>query len=180
MSIKNTPVKFGLISKLLHWTMAILLVGLFSIGLYMTGLDYYDPLYHSLPWWHKSFGLLVMGLLIFRYVWKLINKTPQPLRTHKKWEVFLAHILQNIFYGLILLIGISGYLISTAKGKSIEFFKLFEMPALLSEINEGIADLIGEAHELLAILLAVLVVLHGLAAVKHHFIDKDETLKRML
>ena len=180
MSIKNTKETFGLISKSLHWLMAILLTGLLTLGLYMTGLDYYDPLYHSLPWWHKSFGLLTLFLLLVRFIWKLSNPKPKPLNTHKKWEIGLAHLIQNVFYGLILCIAISGYFISTSKGKGIEFFTLFKVPAITAELEESFADLIGNAHQIMAISLAVLVVLHALAALKHHFIDKDETLKRML
>lgn len=178
--IKNSNQNFGSVSKLLHWSMAIILTGLFAVGLYMTELDYYDPLYHSLPWWHKSFGLLTLFLLLLRFAWKLGNTEPKPLETHKKWEISLAHLIKRIFYLMILLIGISGYFISTAKGKGIEFFNWFEIPALTAELEEERADLIGEAHEIMAISLAILVVLHALAAFKHHFIDKDETLKRMV
>ena len=180
MQISNTKKRFGLISKALHWSMAILLTALFAVGLYMTELDYYDPLYHSLPWWHKSIGLLTIMLLLLRMVWKLINTTPETLVTHKNWEVFLAKLIQRLFYFLILLIGISGYLISTAKGKGIEFFNFFEISAITPALEEGRADLIGEIHEILAITLIVLAVLHATAALKHHFIDKDETLKRMI
>ncbi len=184
MALKNTQESFGFISKFLHWLMAFLLVGLFAVGLYMTELDYYDSLYHTLPWWHKSIGLLVIWLLIFRFTWKMINPMPKALESHKKWEVSLAHILQKIFYVLILLIGFSGYFISTATGKSIEFFTLFEVPAMpfmiLKPLEEESVDLIGEVHEILAITLIVFAVLHGMAALKHHFIDKDETLKRMI
>jgi cytochrome b561 len=145
----------------------------------MTELDYYDALYHTLPWWHKSFGLLVIGLLLFRFLWRFSNPEPQPLSTHKNWEVFLAQIIQKLFYGLILLIGLSGYFISTAKGKGIDFFGWFEIPAITQAIKGERADLVGEIHELLAITLFVLALLHAAAALKHHFIDKDETLKRM-
>ena len=180
MPLKNTQESFGFISKFLHWLMAFLLIGLFAVGLYMTELDYYDSLYHTLPWWHKSIGLLVIGLLVFRFIWKMINPVPKVLESHKKWEVSLAHILQKIFYGLILLIGVSGYFISTAKGKGIEFFTLFEVPAVTQALEEDRADLIGEVHEILAITLIIFAVLHAMAALKHHFIDKDETLKRMI
>lgn len=179
MIIRNTQESFGLMSKALHWLMAVLIAGLFAVGLYMTELGYYDSLYHTLPWWHKSIGLLVIGLLIFRYIWKMISPMPKALGSHKKWEVSLAHILQKIFYGLILLIGFSGYLISTAKGKSIEFFTLFEVPAITQSLEEDRADLVGEVHEILAITLIVFAMLHAMVALKHHFIDKDETLKRM-
>lgn len=178
--LKNSNETFGVISILLHWLMAILLMGLFALGLYMTGLDYYDPLYHTAPWWHKSFGLLVMALLLFRFIWKVSNPEPEALKTHKKWAVFLANIIQKIFYLMIFLIGISGYFISTAKGKGIEFFNLLEVPAITQALDEDRADLIGEVHEVLAIMLIVLAILHGAAALKHHFVDKDKTLLRML
>ncbi len=179
MIIKNTNESFGLVSKSLHWVMAIILTGLFTVGLYMTGLEYYDPLYHRLPWWHKSFGLLTIFLLLLRFLWRQLNPLPNPLSTHKKWEITLAGVIQKSFYFLILLIGASGYFIATAKGKGIEFFSFFKVSAITEELTEERADLIGNAHEFMAILLAVLVVLHALAAIKHHFIDKDETLHRM-
>jgi cytochrome b561 len=178
--IKNTETAFGSVSKILHWSMAILLTVLFIMGLYMTRLDYYDPLYHSLPWWHKSIGLFVLMLLLIRVVWKLFNPHPSSMKTHKQWENSLAHFIQPLFYLLIFFIGLSGYFIATAKGKGIEFFNFFEIPAITTEIKEENADLIGNAHEIMAILLALLVVLHALGALKHHFIDKDKTLMRML
>ena len=178
--VKNTSQQFGLISIGLHWLMALLLTGLFAVGLYMTSLDYYDPLYHRLPWWHKSIGLLIIMLLLVRVVWTLNNVHPDPLKNHKVWEVSLAKGIQYGFYGLILLIGISGYLISTAKGKGIEFFTLFDVPAVTQGVAEETADLIGNAHLIMAWMLASLVVLHAAAALKHHFMDKDNTLKRML
>lgn len=178
--LKNTTKKFGLVSIALHWLMAIILTGLFVLGLYMTSLDYYDPLYHSLPWWHKSFGLLLLILLILRFIWKISNPKPEALKTHKQWEIKLAHLIQSAFYVLILLTIILGYLISTAKGKGVEFFTLFEFPAITEVIDEEIVDMIGNAHLVMALLLATLVVLHAAAALKHHFLDKDETLKRMI
>jgi len=178
--LKNTRQCFGLVSITLHWLMAVLLISLFVMGLYMTSLDYYDPLYHRLPWWHKSLGLLTVFLLIVRFIWKLLNTAPEPLETHKTWEIFIAHLLQQVFYVLIALIGVAGYLISTSKGKSIDFFNGFEVPAIIGDVEESTADLFGSAHEMLAYVLAALVLLHAAAAVKHHFIDKDKTLKRML
>lgn len=180
MDINNTPESFGMISKALHWSMALLLIVLFVMGLYMTGLDYYDPLYHSLPWWHKSIGLLTLMLLLLRILWKVSNTQPKALSTHQPWETFLAKLIQTFFYFLILLIGMSGYLISTAKGKGIAFFNLFEVPPISQALEEGRADLIGNLHQILAITLIVFAALHAAAALKHHFIDKDETLKRMI
>jgi cytochrome b561 len=178
--LKNTSQQFGLVSIGLHWLMALLLTGLFAVGLYMTSLDYYDPLYHRLPWWHKSIGLGVILLLLVRFVWKIINPRPAALASHKTWEVRLAHSIQNLFYGVILLMGVSGYLISTAKGKGIAFFGFFDVPAVTKEIAEETADMMGNVHLLMAWGLVCLVILHAAAALKHHFIDKDNTLKRMI
>jgi cytochrome b561 len=178
--LNNTKTGYGLISQSLHWLMALLLTILFVMGLYMTSLDYYDPLYHSLPWWHKSIGLFIFILLLKRLLWKAINPQPAPIKTHQKWERIIAGLTHKLFYLLIFSIALSGYFISTAKGKSIEFFNLFEIPALSTSLEEDTASLIGNAHEIMAISLAALVVLHALGALKHHFIDKDNTLKRMI
>ena len=176
--IRNTSTAYGSVTIALHWLMALLMFSLFAVGLYMTDLGYYDSLYHILPWWHKSIGLLVMGLLLFRIIWKVSNPKPTALPTHKPWEVTLATWIHRVLYLLIFLIGISGYLISTAKGKGIEFFDWFEVPAFL-ELSADATDLVGEIHFYLAWSLILLAVAHAAAALKHHFIDRDDTLKHM-
>ena len=180
LKIKNTTTQYGLIAIILHWIMAVILTGLFSVGLYMTTLDYYDPLYHTLPEWHKSFGLLTLLLLIVRYIWKLRNVKPDVINTLHRHEMLLASLTHNLFYLLILSIGISGYLMSTAEGKSIEFFSVINISAVTHDVSNNMQEYIGDTHLILAILLSVLVLLHMLAALKHHFIDKDSTLKRMI
>ena len=149
------------------------------MGLYMTSLDYYDSLYHSLPYWHKSFGILAILLLLIRFFWRIKNIKPDVITTQKNYEVFMAHFVQNIFYILILFIGITGYLIATAKGKGIEFFYVMEIPAVSRLTDESVVDLAGEIHLTMAVLFSILVLLHASAALKHHFIDRDNTLKRM-
>jgi cytochrome b561 len=155
--------------------MAIALISLFAAGLYMTDLTYYDSLYHILPWWHKSFGLLMLILLVFRVLWIFINPKPQPLSTHTPWEKKLAAISHQLLYLLILILGISGYLISTAKGKGVELFDWFEIPAI-TELTSAEIDLLGDVHFYLAWALIILAALHAMAALKHHFIDRDKTL----
>lgn len=173
--IRNTNKAYGLISAILHWGMAAALVSLFAAGLYMTELTYYDSLYHVVPWWHKSIGLLMLALLIIRIFWILSNPKPQPLSSHKPWERALAKHSHRLLYLLVLVLCISGYLISTAKGKGIEFFNWFEVPALV-ELNADKTDFIGEIHFYLAWTLIIMATLHAAAALKHHFIDRDKTL----
>ena len=80
--------------------------------------------------------------VVFRFIWISANPKVLALASHKKWEVLLAGVLQKLLYGLFLLIGVSGYFISTAKGKGVEFFKLFEVKVLPLTLDEGRADLI--------------------------------------
>lgn len=177
MHIKNTTHHYGLIAILLHWVLAIVFIGLFVLGFWMVGLDYYSTWYHDAPAIHKSIGVLAVSLMLLRFFWKLSN--PQPNGLDKPLLNTLAHVVHGLFYLLILLLGLSGYLISTAEGDSIFVFDWFELPALLTPF-EGQADLAGLIHEWVAYVFIGTVVLHALAALKHHFIDRNETLKRML
>jgi len=176
--IRNTQTRYGAIAILLHWIMAALVFSLFATGLYMTDLGYYDSLYHVMPWWHKSFGLLVMGLLILRILSRSSDVRPVHLATHKSWEVKIASWIHRILYLLIFIIGISGYLISTAKGKGIEVFGWFEIPSF-TELSADNTDRVGDIHFYLAWSLILLAAAHAGAALKHHFIDRDDTLKHM-
>jgi cytochrome b561 len=159
--------------------MTAILIALFSAGLYMTDLDYYDGLYHIIPWWHKSFGLLVLALLVLRLIWNLFNPKPVHLSTHKAWEKKAASIIHFLLYLLIFIICVSGYLISTSQGDGIEFFGWFDVPSAL-ELNADNTDLAGEVHFYLAWTLIVLAAIHAVAALKHHFIDRDDTLNNMI
>lgn len=159
--------------------MAILILGQFPLGLYMTSLDYYHPWYHSAPWWHKSFGLLTFVLLLVRISWRLTQPQPAPLATLSVREIRIAAVVHRLFYLLLLLLCLSGYLISTAEGRGIEFFDWFEVPALINGI-EGQEDTAGAVHLALAITLISLAAVHIAAALKHHFHNGDATLKRML
>ena len=179
MYIRNTTKYYGLPAIALHWLMAILILVLFPLGLFMTSLDYYHPWYHSAPWWHKSFGLLTFLLLLVRAGWRLSQQQPAPLATLSVAEVRIAAVVHRLFYLLLLLLCLSGYLISTAQGRGIEFFGWFEAPAFISGIK-GQEDIAGAAHLALAISLISLVAVHMAAALKHHFYNGDATLRRML
>lgn len=179
MYLKNSKDGFGVISILLHWIMAVIIIGLFILGKYMLSLDYYDPNYHVFPWWHKSFGLLIVFLLIFRLIWKSINTIVIPLTHHKKIEIYFAKVVQLLLYILLVLCCISGYMISTADAVGVSFFDLFEVPATLAK-GEQQTEWAQEIHYYSTYGLIILASFHMLGALKHHFIDKDVTLKRIL
>ncbi len=179
MKLTNTIKNYGLSAIILHWFMAIIIIGLFFLGEYMVDLDYYDQWYHQAPWWHKSIGLSLFTLLIIRLALKLGTIAPAPLITYKKWEIFLAKITHLLFYFLLLTICISGYFVATAKGAGIDVFSWFEVPSIM-QLNEKNTDLFAYIHEITTKILVILFLLHTGAAIKHHFFNHDRTLTRML
>ena len=177
--LKNTQQKYGLIAKVIHWLVALTVIGLFAVGLWMVELDYYSAWYTKAPYYHKSVGIVLAMIMLFRLAWKFANISPNPVSNHSAREVLGAKIAHWLFYILILMMIISGYLISTADDRSIEVFGVFEVPALGS-VFENQEDTAGLIHEWLAYVLIALASFHALAALKHHVLDKDDTLKRML
>lgn len=174
---RNTNQGWGLISILLHWILAIVIIGLFILGWWMTGLGYYDPWYNLGPWWHRSLGMLVLFATLMRLVWRLVNPTPRALG--HPFERVAAHLGHLALYVLMLVVLVSGYLISTADGKGIAVFDWFTVPALISDLPDQ-ASLAGEVHWYSALALMVLAAGHAAAALKHHFIDRHPVLKRMI
>ncbi len=177
--IKNNQHEYGIANKLFHWLIALHVIGLFALGFWMIDLTYYSEWYQTAPFLHESFGLLLTFIFISKLLSYFVNPLPQPLLNHSAIEIKLATIAKWSLNGLILLILISGFLISTADFRAINVFNLFEIPPLF-EAFESQAKLSGSIHKWGAYILIGLVILHFFGALKHHFIDKDKTLKRML
>ena len=176
--LKNSSSSYGSVSIALHWLMALGFIALYALGWWMVELDYYDSWYHRAPDLHKSIGISLAALMLLRLFWNRLQPRPQDLGDHATLNR-IAHALHNLFYLLVLLLLVSGYLISTAKGKSIEIFQFVSIPALLPGSDER-GELAGDIHEILANLFIALAALHAGAALKHHFLDRDATLIRML
>ena len=175
---EQTEQGYSRLARVLHWVSAVAIVGLFALGLWMVGLDYEHAWYDAAAHYHESVGILTAVLLVFRLLWRLL--TPQPsLSSMSVWEKSAARAAHAVMYGLCIAIFVSGYLIPTADGRSIPVFSWFSVPALGS-FHHLQADIAGTLHYYLAIGLIGLVVVHALAACKHHFVDKDDTLKKML
>jgi cytochrome b561 len=175
----NTKSSYGKVTIGLHWLMAIVIFGMFGLGLYMVELTYYDRLYKTLPFIHKSIGITLAIVFVFRICWRLVNPTPDAISTLTSFERLASKVVHRAFYGWITFIIISGYLISTADNSGINVFDLFEVPATITSIPEQ-EDTAGLAHKILTYSMITLVVLHAAAALKHHFINRDDTLRRML
>ena len=179
MNYKDTTRSYGLISVLFHWITAVLVAGLFGIGWYMVELTYYDRLYNVLPHWHKSVGMLFVLILFLRVFWRLLAGKPEALASHRRHELIAAPLVQWTMQLLLVVIVVSGYLIPTAAGRPIDVFDWFSVPALISDLrNQEVHS--GLVHRYASYVLVAVVLLHVTAALKHHFMDKDSTLERML
>ncbi len=177
--IKNSAQGYGLVAIILHWLIALVVIGLFTLGLWMTGLTYYDDWYKRAPDIHKGIGILLFLAMLGRVVWRGINVVPNAEPGVSLLQRRLAHAAHLLLYLLLFALMASGYLISTADGRSIDVFGLFAVPALVSDIP-NLEDTAGKVHWYLALGLIALASLHALAALKHHFIDRDRTLEKIL
>lgn len=161
---------------MLHWLMALMIIGLFALGLYM----------HELPFslqklklysWHKWTGITVFVLVLARLYWRKRNPPP-PMTVIPPWQQWAAHYGHITLYTLMLIVPLSGWLMSSAKGVQTVWFGVVPLPDLLAK-NEGTGELLESVHKYLNYLFMVIVAGHLAAALQHHFLHKDDTLKKM-
>ena len=179
MHWRNDQQHWGLVAIFLHWTIACATLALFGLGLWMTGLDYYDLWYRKAPDLHRSAGILLSLAVIARLLWRWLTPVPQALPSHRRWELIASATSHTLLYLLPLALAVSGYLISTADERAIAVFNWFEIPATYTGIEQQ-EEVMGDVHEILAWGLIGLVAVHTLGAIKHHVVDRDTTLTRML
>jgi len=176
MQIRNSKNHFGIIAISLHWIIAILIIGLLALGLYMVTLPI-NLQKLKLYGWHKEYGFLVLFLAIFRIVWRLGNQMPDlalPLL-----ERIAARSMHWAFYVFMFAMPITGWLITSSAGLPASFFGLFTLPNLVAA-DEHNRALFEWVHQWLGYALIAAIALHTAAALKHHFINKDDILRRML
>ncbi|KAA0978326.1 cytochrome b [Pseudomonas sp. ANT_H12B] len=179
MQLRNSSSRYGWVSIFMHWGVALVVFGLFALGLWMVGLDYYSVWRKDAPDLHKSIGLVLLAVMVLRVLWRFISPPPPVLESYNRTTRIGAKFGHSFLYLSLFAVMITGYLISTADGVGIPVFGLFEVPALVSGLPDQ-ADTAGVIHFYLAWALVIFSGLHALAALKHHFIDRDATLTRML
>jgi len=179
MKLFNTTTTYGAVHIVLHWLVAISVIGLFALGVWMVELGYYDPWYNRAPAVHKAFGIVLVVVMLIRLVWRWANGVPEPEPGVRRWETRAAHGVHAVLYIGVFSAIISGYLIATAKGAPVAVFDLFSVPATIHGLHRQ-EDLAGEFHYYITYGLIGLAALHALAALKHHLIDRNATLLRML
>jgi cytochrome b561 len=167
----------------LHWTIALLVIGNVAGGLYMSNLfDSQQPELMAegaeIAGFHKPVGLLILALTLWRLVLRL-REDFIPLPGHMKgWEIVLARFTHVGFYVVLLVLPLTGWAFAVTSERPLSFFGLFDVPIL--PITDAARGVLHEVHENAGMLAAALIVLHVLGALKHHFLDRDDVLARML
>ena len=176
---RNNLDEYGWISIALHWIAAIAIIGLFGLGLWMTSLPYTHSWYTLGPHIHESVGVLLIALIAIRLMWRFTDTTPEFEPHMRPWERLAASGAHWTMYALMVVVLLSGYLIPTADGSWISVFGWFETPPVELGVERQ-ADIAGWIHYWGAWALIVIAGFHTLAALKHHFINRDRTLKKIL
>lgn len=179
MAIKNTESTYGSVAKLLHWIIALFIIAILAIGSLMGSIEnnkIADVLYSI----HKSMGLTVLALMLIRVLWRFINPQPSIGNHIPKWQRGAAKASHFLLYALFVAMPINGWIMSTAAGHIPNYFWLFQLPAPGISHNKPFAHLNGDIHYILAWTVFAFIMLHIAAAIKHHVINKDNVLMRMM
>lgn len=178
MPLRSSKNRWSTVSISLHWLMALLIAALFMLG-WMASTWHLSPLKLKLFVWHKSLGLVVLGLVLVRIFWRLIAARPAWPSAMSMLERKLASIAHGLLYLLMVAMPLSGWLINSAANIPFRMFGLVRIPQLVAA-DESMRALAETAHLALFWLFVAVLVLHIAAALKHHFVDKDEVLRAML
>lgn len=173
MNLRYTRTAIGL-----HWLMAVMIIGTFSVGLYMHDLPL-SPFKLKIYSWHKWTGVILALLLLLRLGWKLGHRPPPLAPDMPRWQQLAASSTHHLLYALMLAIPLSGWLMSSALGFQTVVFGVLPLPDLLAK-NKELGEVLKTVHMSLNFSMAALVVAHVGAALKHHFVNRDDTLQRML
>jgi cytochrome b561 len=177
MSLRSDNRQWGSMAKFFHWIVALGILGNGVWGLLMTDMS---PSMSKINIYalHKSIGLTVLALFLLRVVWRLYDRAP-PDEPAPQWQRMAAHATHVLLYVFALALPLSGWMYNSLHGYHLQWFKLFKLPDLAAK-NEELAHTVRDVHEYLFYLLLLVLIGHVGAAVKHHFFDQDNVLRRML
>lgn len=178
MPIRNTVERWGAVAKSLHWLVAALVVTQFVLANIAENLPLGVEKIATLAR-HKSIGITILGLAVLRLLWRLYDRRPAAAAPPGSWTLRIARFTHGAMYLLLFAVPLAGWIMSSARNFPVSWFNLWQLPDLVAA-NDATYRAAHEVHEILATSLGVLALLHVAAALKHHFIDHDEVLRRML
>lgn len=169
------PVRYPALTRWLHRLIALLMLSMIGLGWYISGLEYEDPGYQFLRQLHRTVGLLLFPLgLAHLYAYACLPRPAMVAMPPK--QLLLARLAHYFLLYVVIAIPVAGYLMS---GDKLVILGGYQVPAIV-ELSKDVRKTLFEVHELLAWMTLLVVIVHAAAALKHHFIDKDDTLKKML
>ena len=179
MSLKNTAQKYGSVTKYLHWIITLAIVTqLFLVW----SREFITNKSLSIEFilLHKSLGMVILMLVILFLCWHLMNRKPAYPVKMARWEKIAAHSIQGVMMLLLLAMPITGWMMATAASKNVNLFGMGIIPMPGIPVSSSLAGFVKDLHETLAWVLVGAIVIHIGAALKHHFIDKNDVLRKML
>jgi cytochrome b561 len=179
MQFKNTLTRYGAIAQLFHWVIVVLIVTQFVLGWRQDGLPQFSNARLQILALHKSFGITVLSLAVLRLAWRLFNPIPPMPPSTPRWQERAAQASHFLLYALIFITPVLGWLMSSAYAVSVSWFKLVTLPNLIGP-NKAAFEQLRDWHEIMAYTLGVIALLHMAAGLWHHFVDRDDVLRRML
>ena len=166
-------------AMLLHWLIALLIISAFLLGLVMTDIHGITPTKLKYYSWHKWMGCTVLALAVLRVLWRSTHRPPPPPPGMPAWQHKAADAVHYLLYFLIFAVPISGYFYTAAAGVPVVYLGLIPLPTLIDP-NPELKPILKSVHYVLTMTMAAFVLAHAAAALKHHFIDRNNVLKRML
>lgn len=171
--------KYHLILRAVHWLMAVVILTMLISGFYMKNLPIDNPIKFSIYGIHKATGVSILILVILRIILRLFLYVPPLPQNFSQVTIFATKVVHFALYILMILIPLSGYVMSSASGRNIKYFFNFDIPLIIAE-NKTIAELSSQLHFILAYLLMSFIALHLLGTIKHLIVDKQNILRRMV
>lgn len=175
---RNTLQSYGITAKSFHWLMALLVIGMLCVGFYMDGMEM-GPDKIQLFGLHKSTGALILGLATLRLLWRWMNPVPALPAGIPFWQRAGAHLSHYGLYALLFAMPLIGWAMSSAAGFPVSVYGWFTLPNIVP-VDPDMVKLCKRLHYYGAVAFIALISLHVLAALFHHFIRKDDVLRRML
>ncbi|AMN45638.1 hypothetical protein ACG33_00660 [Steroidobacter denitrificans] len=178
MQIKNDALRYGAIAQFFHWAIVALVITQFVLANMAEDLPLGVAKVAMLAR-HKSVGITILGLMLLRLLWRWLNPVPAMPNTVPRWQQRVAHITHALLYVLLVITPLFGWLMSSARNFPVSWFGLVTLPDLIQP-NQHAYDFFHKGHEILAASLFMVALLHIAAALKHHLMDRDNILRRML
>jgi len=179
MSLRNDAAGYGTVARLLHWLAALCILLAWGLGTFLDGLPKrFEP---RALWLHETVGLALLAIVLVRLGWRLGGNPPPPSLPGPmaRWSQPMAHGLHWLLYGLMIAVPVIGIVLTFARGQSLPLFSLAEIPSPWPR-DRALARSLKGIHELGANLTILLATIHVAAALVHHYLLKDDTLRRML